>query len=164
MEQYRLKSTEKGTIEMLNGRGESVPLTFLLSSYPQGRIFAFYAPMGAGKTTFIRSLCQEMGIEDEVNSPTFAIVNVYDIPCTYAATLPGIKELPDKVNHFDCYRLKSAREALDIGAEEYLYSGQYCFIEWPENIESLLPEETIIVRISVVSETERILSVEYPGQ
>ena len=83
--------------------------------------------MGAGKTTFIKKLCEEMGTADVVNSPTFAIVNVYDVEQPYKG----------EVYHFDCYRLKDIREAMDFGAEEYLYSGNCCFIEWPRLIEPL---------------------------
>ena len=85
------------------------------------RIVAFYGAMGAGKTTFITAVCEALGVRDVVNSPTFAIVNVYDVERPYRG----------EVYHFDCYRLKDQSEALDFGAEEYLYSGNYCFIEWP---------------------------------
>ena len=106
--------------------------------------------MGAGKTTFIKQLCQEMGTMDVVNSPTFAIVNVYDVERPY----------PGEVYHFDCYRLKDIREAMDFGAEEYLYSGNYCFIEWPEKIESLLPDDTVYIRIVPQPDGDRLLTVE----
>ena len=113
-------------------------------------VFAFYGSMGAGKTTFIKQLCQEMGTDDVVNSPTFAIVNVYDV------------EHPQKgeVYHFDCYRLKNIREALDFGAEEYLYSGNYCLIEWPEMIDQILPEDTISIHIDVLENGDRRLTIE----
>ena len=104
--------------------------------------------MGAGKTTFISELCREMGTNDVTNSPTFAIVNVYEL-------ING-----DEIYHFDCYRLKDIREALDFGAEEYLYSGNYCFIEWPEKIEALLPEDTVYVRITPLENGDRKLVVE----
>lgn len=91
-----------------------------------------------------------MGTDDVVNSPTFAIVNVYDV------------EHPHKgeVYHFDCYRLKDIREALDFGAEEYLYSGNYCFIEWPEMIDRILPEDTISIHIEVLENGDRQLRIE----
>ena len=106
--------------------------------------------MGAGKTTFIKSLCEAMGTEDIVNSPTFAIVNVYDVEQPYKG----------EVYHFDCYRLKDIREAMDFGAEEYLYSGNYCFIEWPDIIEPLLPEDTVYIKIVPQENGDRQLVIE----
>lgn len=135
---------------LLNEQGEEVsPLEILKESEPH-RVFAFDGQMGAGKTTFIKSLCEAMGTDDVVNSPTFAIVNVYDV------------ELPHKgeVYHFDCYRLKDIREAIDFGAEEYLYSGNYCFIEWPDMIDAILPEDTVRVTITVEENGDRRMVVE----
>ena len=91
-----------------------------------------------------------MGTDDVVNSPTFAIVNVYDVEQPHHG----------EVYHFDCYRLKDIREALDFGAEEYLYSGNYCFIEWPEMIDAILPEDTVSVHIDVLENGDRRLTVE----
>ena len=143
------KGVEEGLI-LLNERGETVsPLEILQTTEPH-RVFAFDGQMGAGKTTFIKTLCEAMGTEDIVNSPTFAIVNVYDVEQPYKG----------EVYHFDCYRLKDIREAMDFGAEEYLYSGNYCFIEWPELIEPLLPEETVWIRIRVKDNGNRELIVE----
>lgn len=111
------------------------------------RLIAFYAPMGAGKTTFITALCKVLGVkEDAVGSPTFAIVNEY---------LAASGQL---VYHFDFYRIERAVEALDIGLYEYLDSGSLCLMEWPENIEELLPEETLKVSISVNPDGSRLLS------
>jgi tRNA threonylcarbamoyladenosine biosynthesis protein TsaE len=107
----------------------------LLSTFPQGRMFAFYGRMGAGKTTFIKALCQKLGVKDIVNSPTFSIVNEYN-------TING-----RSIFHFDLYRLKNTSELLDIGYEDYFYSGSYCLLEWPEKIEELLPEECVRVNI-----------------
>jgi len=113
----------------------------LLKKHPNKRIFAFYAPMGAGKTTFIRALCHRLGAKDNVASPTFAIINEY------------LSESGQTVYHFDFYRIKKLEEAMDIGSEEYFYSGSYCFIEWPELIEDILPEEAVKVKIRVDEET-----------
>lgn len=134
---------------LLNDRGEEVsPLEILRECEPH-RVFAFDGQMGAGKTTFIKKLCEEMGTLDVVNSPTFAIVNVYDVERPYKG----------EVYHFDCYRLKDIREAMDFGAEEYLYSGNYCFIEWPELIEALLPEDTVWVKIEPQENGDRLLTI-----
>jgi len=107
-----------------------------VSAMGDNRIFAFYGGMGVGKTTFIKAVCEELGVEDVVNSPTFAIVNEY---------LDGGG---NPVYHFDFYRIKSEREVFDIGFDEYLDSGNLCFIEWPELVEKFLPDETIRVCIS----------------
>ena len=107
----------------------------LYHKYPDHRIFAFYGAMGAGKTTFIKTFSRILGVVDVVNSPTFAIVNEY------------LCRDESKVYHFDLYRLKSWEEMLDIGYEDYFYSGRYCLLEWPEKIGQLLPEDTIEVKI-----------------
>ena len=121
---------------------------FLEESAP-ARIIAFYAPMGAGKTTFTTALCRRLGVrEDAVSSPTFAIVNEY-------RTASG-----DSIFHFDFYRIKNVAEALDIGFYDYIDSGSLCLLEWPENIESILPEETLKVRITAAPDGSRILSWE----
>ena len=110
------------------------------------RIIAFYAPMGAGKTTFTHAVCRALGVEDDaVSSPTFSIVNEY-------RTRSG-----DPVFHFDFYRIEKISEALDIGFYDYVDSGCLCLMEWPENIEELLPEETLRVRISVETDGSRVL-------
>jgi len=106
-------------------------------------IFAFNGKMGAGKTTFIKSICETMGVKETVNSPTFSIVNEY--------------ETSDKriIYHFDCYRINKIQEALDLGAEEYLYSGNLCFIEWSENIAPILPDSLVNVDIEEVENGKR---------
>ncbi len=112
------------------------------------RVFAINGEMGAGKTTFIKAVCEELGVADVVNSPTFAIVNEYEA---------GNGE---PIYHFDCYRIKTLQEARDMGTEEYLYSGCLCLIEWAEMIEDLLPEDIVEVEIVVNEEGERIMNYE----
>ena len=120
-----------------------------LEAIGENTLIAFYAPMGAGKTTFTTALCKVLGVqEDAVSSPTFAIVNEYRA----ASGQP--------VYHFDFYRIDDPREALDIGLYDYLDSGELCLMEWPENIEGLLPEETLKVQISVQPDGSRVLSWE----
>ena len=154
MSNYTVKKDEKNGILLLNERGESIsPLEVLRETEPH-RVYAFDGQMGAGKTTFIKKLCEAMGTLDVVNSPTFAIVNVYDVEQPYRG----------EVYHFDCYRLKDIREALDFGAEEYLYSGNYCFIEWPERIEQILPEDTVWIKIVPQENGERMMTVETGNQ
>ena len=147
---YTVKITPEKGLFLLNAQGEEVRTTDVLLQAAPRRVFAFHGNMGAGKTTFIKQLCEDMGTQDVVNSPTFAIVNVYDVQTPYSG----------EVYHFDCYRLKDLREAQDFGAEEYLYSGNYCFIEWPEMIAPLLPEDTVQVRIEVQENGNRILTLQ----
>ncbi len=116
-----------------------------IQAYPNDRIFAFYGSMGAGKTTFVKALCEELKVLDYVTSPTFALINEYQT------------EQKGAIFHFDFYRIKSLSEAYDFGYEDYFYSGSYCFIEWPELIESLLPESTIKLHIKEVEGGSRIL-------
>ncbi|MEB0261715.1 MULTISPECIES: tRNA (adenosine(37)-N6)-threonylcarbamoyltransferase complex ATPase subunit type 1 TsaE [unclassified Mucilaginibacter] len=111
------------------------------------RIFLFYGDMGAGKTTLIKALCSQLGVLDAATSPTFSIVNQYE-------------GQDGPVYHFDFYRLKDQNEALDMGYEEYFYSGNYCFIEWPEKIANLIPDSYTGVRIHVIDATSRQISVE----
>lgn len=111
----------------------------------ENTIFAFYGKMGAGKTTFIKAVCEELGVDDTVTSPTFAIVNEYEA----ANGRP--------IYHFDFYRIKKVSEAYDMGCEEYFYSGHPCFIEWPELIEEVLPEETVNITIEALPDGERRL-------
>lgn len=118
-----------------------------LKSIGDNTLIAFYAPMGAGKTTFTTALCKELGVrEDSVSSPTFAIVNEYR------------SRTGEPVYHFDFYRITKPSEALDIGLYDYLDSGYLCFMEWPENVQELLPEETLRVQIKVNPDGSRSLS------
>ena len=112
------------------------------------KIFLFYGDMGAGKTTLIKSLCKYLGTNDNVASPTFSIVNEYKTP-------------DGSIYHFDLYRLKTQTEALDMGFEEYLYSGNYCFIEWPERIPDLLPLHYISIKITVGEDDTRLVNIDY---
>lgn len=108
------------------------------------KVFAFHGEMGAGKTTFIKALCRELGSLDAAASPTFSLVNVYKT------------KFSKPIYHFDFYRINKETEALDMGVEEYFYSGNYCFIEWPEKIPNYLPIEAIHVYISL-GDTSRLL-------
>lgn len=111
------------------------------------RIFAFHGPMGAGKTTFITAVCRALGSDDTVNSPTFAIVNEY---------ADGESQ---PIYHFDFYRIRRPEEAMDIGLDDYLYSGHLCLIEWPEVIECLLPDDTVHVSIEEQNDGTRTLTL-----
>ena len=104
-------------------------------------VVAFDAPMGAGKTTLIGRIARYLGSEDDTTSPTFAIVNQYEGDRT--------------IYHFDMYRIERIEEALDFGTEEYLSSGELCLVEWPEKIEALLPDDTMVVKIEILSDTQR---------
>ena len=113
-----------------------------------GRVYAFYGRMGAGKTTFISEVCRQLGSVDEASSPTFSIVNVYET------------EKLGTVYHMDCYRLEDEEEAFDAGLEDYFNSGAVCFVEWPERIEGLLPEDAVAVTIDVEADGSRIVRQE----
>lgn len=117
----------------------------LLTTFKDDRFFAFFGKMGVGKTTLIKELCNVLGVEDVVCSPTFAIVNEYSRPLNTEHSILNAESEP--VYHFDFYRLKSVAEAYDIGYEEYFYSGCYCFTEWTEKVEELLPERYVRVEI-----------------
>ena len=123
----------------------------ILTDKREDRIFALDAKMGAGKTTLIKFLCQALGVEENVSSPTFSLVNEY----TDRDTNP--------VFHFDFYRIKKLEEVYDIGYEEYFYSGNYCFIEWPEKASFLIPDDALMVSIEVREDGSRELKFELPG-
>lgn len=118
-----------------------------VSAMGDNTIFAFYGKMGAGKTTFIKAICEEMGVEDAVTSPTFAIVNEYHTT------------EDDLIYHFDFYRIKREEEVYDIGYEDYIESGCPCFMEWPELIENLLPEDTVKVTIEEQADGTRLVTL-----
>lgn len=121
---------------------------YLISLRNTADVVAFYGSMGAGKTTLIKDLCHRIGVTDEVNSPTFAIVNEY------------ITDEGEPVYHFDFYRIKKLEEAYDIGYENYFYSGHLCLIEWPELIEPLLPEHYVRVDIALgATDDERTITI-----
>lgn len=122
----------------------------LLELFTQ-KVILLNGEMGAGKTTFMTHLCKAMGVKDEVSSPTFSIVNEYQLP-------DG-----NNVYHFDCYRLKDEYEAIDIGFEDYVYSGDYCFIEWASKVASLIPEEYMEIEILVKDEYLREIVVREHG-
>ena len=113
----------------------------------ENTVFAFNGKMGAGKTTFIKAICEVMGVKETVNSPTFSIVNEYESANGRI------------IFHFDCYRINKVQEALDFGAEEYLYSGNLCFIEWSENIAPILPESIVIVNIEEAENGKRKITL-----
>jgi tRNA threonylcarbamoyladenosine biosynthesis protein TsaE len=119
----------------------------LLEKYHDKKLFAFYGTMGAGKTTIITAICKHLGATDIISSPTFTLVNEY-------RTSGG-----DSLFHIDFYRIKKQEEVFDFGIEEYLTGEYYCFMEWPELIEELLPPETVKVRISVDDNEQRILTI-----
>ena len=126
-----LDKVAEAVIDSLNGR----------------TVVAFDAPMGAGKTTLISRIAAHLGAEDSVTSPTFAIVNQYE----------GSERA---IYHFDMYRIERVEEALDFGSEEYLSSGELCLVEWPEKIEPLLPDDTMVVRIKILSDTARRFEIQ----
>jgi tRNA threonylcarbamoyladenosine biosynthesis protein TsaE len=123
--------------QMISTSPDDLPMVAeaLLNAHPSARIFAIYGRMGAGKTTFIKAFCASVGVTETVNSPTFALVNQYMAP-------EG-----ESVFHFDFYRIKKLEEVMDIGYEDYFYSGSFCLIEWPEMVEELLPQGTVKVKI-----------------
>jgi tRNA threonylcarbamoyladenosine biosynthesis protein TsaE len=133
-------------VESLNSVAEKI-----LASSPGCRIFAFYGDLGVGKTTLIQSICLQLEVTDTISSPTFALVNVYNSP-------------HGEIFHFDFYRIKTAEELFDIGYEDYFFSGNYCFIEWPEKIEAYLPPGTVIIKIVVdLTDGTRMIRIERPA-
>ncbi|MBE9512237.1 MAG: tRNA (adenosine(37)-N6)-threonylcarbamoyltransferase complex ATPase subunit type 1 TsaE [Bacteroidetes bacterium] len=120
----------------------------LLKEFEGQKVFAFFGEMGAGKTTFIQALCRKLDVTDVVNSPTFTIVNEYHA------------ENYNSIYHFDFFRIKKIEEVFDFGYEDYFYSGNYCFIEWPELIVNILPDNAVLVKITIEHGGTRILEIE----
>jgi tRNA threonylcarbamoyladenosine biosynthesis protein TsaE len=120
----------------------------LMENSGNRKIMAFYGKMGAGKTTFIKALCRILGCTETVTSPTFALVNEYSA------------EQNEKIFHFDFYRIEKTEEVFDLGYEDYFYSGSYCFIEWPELVEPLLPPETLKIEISEIAQNIRQINID----
>lgn len=134
----RIESLDKidsAAIEFINAMGDNT-------------VFAFHGEMGAGKTTFIKAICENLGVSDVINSPTFAIVNEYR------------SDSAELIYHFDFYRINKIEEAFDFGYEDYFYSGSLCFIEWPELVENILPKDTVNVRILVLEDGSREVTIE----
>ena len=118
----------------------------ILEFAKEKKVFCFYGELGAGKTTLIKEICKQLGVKDEGSSPTFSLINEYQTNNN------------KPIYHLDLYRLKNESEIFDIGYEDYLFSGNYCFIEWPEKMEHLLPSEIVKVKIEV-RDSERIISL-----
>ena len=133
-----LENIREAAKSFVNGIGDS-------------KVFAFYGKMGAGKTTFIKAVCEELGVEDVITSPTFAIINEY----TTHSSLPTPHST---IYHFDFYRIKKLEEVYDMGYEDYFYSGALCFIEWPELIEEVLPEDAVKVTITEQADGSRTIN------
>lgn len=121
----------------------------LIHTYPGSRVFAFYGEMGAGKTTFIKAICRQLGAIDTVQSPSFALINEYKT------------DKDESLFHFDFYRIRKLDEIYDIGYEDYIYSGSYCFIEWPEMMEKLLPAD--VVKVNISGDNTRIIQINNPS-
>jgi len=124
------------TIEIKNLEAIREAAKEFIRAMGDNTVFAFNGNMGAGKTTFIKAICEELGVSDVINSPTFSIINEYRSDTT-----------AELIYHFDFYRIKNMTEATDLGAEDYFYSGALCFIEWPEKVEKLLPSDTVSITI-----------------
>lgn len=120
-----------------------------IGSMDDRTVFAFHGNMGAGKTTFIKAICEELGVQDVINSPTFAIINEYRSDTT-----------GELIYHFDFYRINKLSEAEDIGTEDYFFSGALCFIEWPEKIEELLPGDVVHVTITEEPDHSRTVDIQ----
>lgn len=134
-----LDNIDEAAIEFIKAMGDNT-------------VFAFHGEMGAGKTTFIKAICENLGVSDTINSPTFAIINEYR------------SDSGELIYHFDFYRINKIEEAFDFGYEDYFYSGSLCFIEWPEKVESLLPNDTVNVSIRVLEDGSRDVKVDFDSK
>lgn len=141
-------ASPSGRLEGLLDGSLGSPAKSFISQMDDRTVFAFHGNMGVGKTTFIKAICEELGVEDVINSPTFAIINEYRSATT-----------AELIYHFDFYRINKLSEAEDIGTEDYFYSGALCFIEWPEKIEELLPCDTVHVYITENEDGSRTVSL-----
>ena len=128
-----------------------------INNMGEARVFAFYGKMGAGKTTFVKAICEELGVEDVITSPTFAIINEYTIT-QHPSPITHHPSPNTRVYHFDFYRIKKLEEVYDMGYEGYFYSGALCFIEWPELIEEILPDDAVRVSITEQEDGSRLVS------
>lgn len=135
-------------IDIKNMDGIADGAAKLLEAMGEAKVITFDAPMGAGKTTLISEMCRQLGVKDDISSPTFAIINDYTSEST-----------GDHIYHFDCYRIDDPREAQDMGVEDYLYSGYRCFIEWPDRIDDFLPDDALRVEIRVNPDDSRTIIV-----
>jgi tRNA threonylcarbamoyladenosine biosynthesis protein TsaE len=136
-------------IDNIENIGEAAK-TFI-QAIGENKIFAFYGKMGSGKTTFIKAICEQLGVEDVITSPTFAIVNEYNY---------NDNSISNTIYHFDFYRIRRIEEVYDMGFEDYFYSGALCFIEWPELIEDLLPLDAVKVKINEIDDNTREVTIE----
>ncbi len=143
---YKETTYQLSSLEALS----AIAQQFIEEVLPWGDVFAFYAPMGTGKTTFIKTLCEALGVEDVINSPTFSIIN------EYRAEPSG-----ELIYHFDCYRLERLADALNLGVEDYLQSGALCLIEWPEVLEDILPADTVRIILTEQEDGSRTLTAQY---
>ena len=143
---YKETTYQLSSLEVL----PAIAQQFIEEVLPWGDVFAFYAPMGTGKTTFIKTLCEALGVEDVINSPTFSIIN------EYRAEPSG-----ELIYHFDCYRLERLSDALNLGVEDYLQSGALCLIEWPEVLEDILPTDTVRIILTEHEDGSRTLTAQY---
>ena len=133
----------------VNGLGDLPDAAEQILEALDGRnVVALYGPMGAGKTTLVREICAQLGSEDTVTSPTFALINRYDT------------DKGDAIFHFDFYRIERPEEAFDMGYEEYFYSDGLCLVEWPEKVEELLPDDVMKVTITPTSNTRRVITID----
>lgn len=139
----KIKTLKEFSLDTINDAAKE-----FLELIGDDKVFAFNGNMGAGKTTFIKAICETLGVDETINSPTFSIVNEYEAADGRV------------IYHFDFYRINKIEEAVDFGAEEYFYSGNLCFIEWSENVASLLPDYLVTVNIEEIDNGKRIITIQ----